>query len=111
MTASENKLWMALRNCQFENLRFRRQHGIGPFIVDFYCAEKKLVIEVDGDIHARPNAQEQDKKREAVLVNLGLRVVRYFNDDVLNNLEGVLDDLYQKLFLPPVVPLTKGDRD
>ncbi len=65
--------------------------------MDFYCPEKSLVIEVDGDTHADENQVMKDRQRETYLQSLGLRVVRYMNDDVLNNIEGVLEDLYEKL--------------
>ncbi len=97
MTSAEIRLWSRLRAKQLQGLKFRRQHGIGPYIVDFYCPEKSLVIEVDGDTHADENQVMKDRQRETYLQSLGLRVIRYMNDDVLNNIEGVLEDLYEKL--------------
>ncbi|MBX7149162.1 endonuclease domain-containing protein [bacterium] len=111
MTPAENCLWLKLRIKQFNNLKFRRQHGIGPYIVDFYCPEKSLVIEIDGDVHGLEDQVVKDNFREEYLKKLGLRIIRYCNDDVLNNIDGVMEDLYQKVILeelPPVVPLTKG---
>lgn len=100
MTRAENKLWLRLRGKQFEGVKFRRQHGIGSYIVDFYCPEKLIVVEVDGDVHAEDAVQGvRDLKRDTYLSGLGLRVIRYMNDEVLNNLEGVLEDLNTKLFL------------
>ncbi|MCP5463892.1 MAG: endonuclease domain-containing protein [Deltaproteobacteria bacterium] len=95
-TLAENKIWLELKNRKFKNLKFRRQHGIGPYIVDFYCAEKKLVIEIDGDVHAIEKQVEKDKSREKYLREQGLRVVRYFNNDIYSNLENVLEDLNKK---------------
>ncbi|MCZ6801310.1 MAG: DNA-3-methyladenine glycosylase [Nitrospirae bacterium] len=93
LTPAEKILWAKLRSKQFQAHTFRRQHGIGPFIVDFYCAEKRLVIEVDGDVHANSTNLKKDIERERYLRAIGLVLVRYTNDEVLNNLDGVLEDL------------------
>ena len=92
MTGPETRLWAKLRARQLRGLKFRRQHGIGPYIVDFYCPEQSLVIEVDGDSHA-----DADQLRDRYFQSLGLRVIRYFNDDIVKNLDGVLEDLAEKL--------------
>ena len=73
MTEPEKRLWSRLRARQFESLKFRRQHGIGPYIVDFYCPRRSLVIEVDGDTHWEKGEQLKDRKRDAYLTALGLR--------------------------------------
>ena len=86
MTTAEARLWSRLRARQCQGLKFRRQHGIGPYIVDFYCPEKSLVIEVDGDIHARQHQIVRDGRRETYLKSLGLQVIRYMNEDILKNL-------------------------
>ena len=77
MTGTETRLWSRLRARQLQELKFRRQHGIGPYIVDFYCPEQSLVIEVDGDSHADADQVVKDKQRETYLQSLGLRVIRY----------------------------------
>ena len=92
MTGPETRLWAKLRARQLRRLKFRRQHGIGPYIVDLYCPERSLVIEVDGDSHAGA-----DQLRDRYLQSLGLRVIRYFNDDIVKNLDGDLEDLAEKL--------------
>ncbi len=92
-TFAEQKIWSLVKGRRFHNLKFKRQHGIGPFIIDFFCAEKKLVIEVDGDIHAIELEKIKDLQREKYLQSLGLIILRYNNNDILNNLEGVLLDL------------------
>ena len=97
MTRAENKLWLWLRSKQFQNLKFRRQHGIGPYIVDFYCSERRLVIEVDGDVHAEEKQIAKDQERENYLKGLGLQIIRYRNNDILENLEGVMEDLFSKV--------------
>lgn len=98
MTAPESRLWSRLRARQFQGLKFRRQHGIGPYIVDFYCPEQSLVIEVDGDSrHAGADQIVKDRQREKYLRSRGLRVIRYMNDDIVKNMDGVLEDLAGKV--------------
>ena len=104
MTGPEARLWSRLRARQFQGLKFRRQHGIGPYIVDFYCPEQSLVIEVDGDSHAGAEQIMKDKQREQYLRSRGLRVIRYINDDVVKNLDGVLEDLSAKVSLGSTSP-------
>ena len=89
-TGPELKLWNAIRNRQLAGLKFRRQHAIGSYVVDFYCAAKKLVIELDGDSHNETNS-ESDRDRQCWLEQNGIRVLRFENDDVLKDLDGVLD--------------------
>ena len=79
----------------FADYKFLRQKPIADFIVDFYCAELRLAIEIDGDSHAE--SREYDVGRTAVLNALGIRVVRYTNDEVMKNLEGVYDDLARRV--------------
>jgi very-short-patch-repair endonuclease len=97
MTGPEARLWSRLRARQLQGLKFRRQHGIGPYIVDFYCPEQSFVIEVDGDSHADADQIMKDKQREAYMQSLGLRIIRYINDDIVKNLDGVLEDLVERL--------------
>lgn len=97
MTPAEIRLWSALRLRQFHGLKFRRQHGIGRYIVDFYCSERALAIEVDGDSHAEFARRVADQERDAYFRSLGLQVLRYTNTEVLENLEGVLQDLTGRL--------------
>ena len=104
MTSAETSLWSRIRAKQLQGLKFRRQHGIGPYIVDFYCPERSLVIEVDGDAHADEKQVTKDRQREKHLRSLGLQVIRYRNNDVLNNLDGVLEDLYRKVVLASTSP-------
>ena len=93
LTGPERILWQKLRARQFLQLKFRRQHGIGPYIVDFYCPERSLVIEVDGDSHADARQIQKDRFRDEYLQTTGLTVVRYSNDEIVKNLAGVLEDL------------------
>lgn len=88
-TEPEKRFWRAVRGKQM-GTKFRRQHGIGHYIVDFYCPEWKLVVELDGDSHFHPEAQTADTERDTYLQSLGLRVLRFTNHDVMQNLEGIL---------------------
>lgn len=94
-TLAEERLWQKLRNKQVLGFKFRRQHSIDRFIVDFYCGEAKLVIEVDGSIHQY--TQEQDALRQKFLESLGLRVIRFANEEVFDCVEGVLESIAGEL--------------
>ena len=94
-TDAENLMWQLLRNKRFMNLKFRRQHVIAPYIVDFFCHEIGLVIELDGSQHNMDDGKEYDAERTLFLEALGLKVVRYWNHDVLGNTEVVLEDLWE----------------
>lgn len=87
-TQPEQKLWTILRGKQL-GVKFRRQHGIGHYIVDFYSPEAKLVLEIDGDSHYNTAAQQHDVQRDAYLQRLGLRVLRFSNLEINQNLAGV----------------------
>jgi very-short-patch-repair endonuclease len=89
-TKAEQKLWRVLRNRNLEGYKFRRQHALGPFIADFYCHEARLVIEIDGENHLIRKVKEYDKWREGILRSYGLAVIRFTNDEVFRDLDGVL---------------------
>jgi len=90
-THAEALLWARLRNRQFLGLKFRRQHSIDQFIVDFYCRDAHLVIELDGRVHESMLAE--DAARSEVLVAYGLPVLRFRNDDVESDIESVLSSI------------------
>ncbi|MDV7706217.1 endonuclease domain-containing protein [Acinetobacter pittii] len=94
-TDAENLMWQLLRAKRFMNLKFRRQHVITPYIVDFYCHEIGLVIELDGGQHGSADGRAYDAERTKFLEALGLRVVRYWNNDVLGRTDVVLEDLWK----------------
>ncbi|UFP93638.1 DUF559 domain-containing protein [Gloeobacter morelensis] len=100
-TASEAILWEALRDRQLEGRKFRRQHPIGPFVVDFYCDAEQLVVEVDGPIHQEQ--QEADQKRQELLESLGLRFVRITSELVETNLPAAINTI-RSTFLPSSTP-------
>ena len=83
MTPAERKLWAYLRRSQL-GLRFRRQHAIGKFIVDFCCIKKKIIVELDGSQHL--DMQEYDESRRKYLESRGYRVTRFWNNDVMNEI-------------------------
>lgn len=93
LTPAEKLIWTKLRSKQCHLFKFRRQHAIGPFIVDFFCPEQLLVVEIDGDVHAEKTQRTKDLQRERYLRSLGLQIIRYTNHEVLNNLNGVLEHL------------------
>ena len=97
-TDAEHLMWQLLRAKRFMNLKFRRQHVIAPYIVDFYCHELGLVIELDGSQHGTDDAIEYDAERTKFLEALGLTVVRYWNYDVLGRTVVVLEDLWRVCF-------------
>ena len=99
LTPAEARLWQALRNKQLEGLRFRRQHSVGNFILDFYCPSCKLVVEVDGAIHTHQT--DYDNARTAQLTKHGYKVLRFSNEQVMNDLPQVLADIKRVALLSP----------
>ena len=90
MTEAEKRLWIHLKNEQL-GLKFRRQYSISHYIADFYSPSLKLVIELDGSGHFTPEALEYDKIREEFMNSLGIKTIRFNNNDVMTNIEGVLE--------------------
>jgi len=90
MTPAEKVLWKHIRNRKLGKLKFRRQHPIDIFIADFYCHELKLVIEIDGGIHQLPENSEYDIGRNAEMKEMGIEIIRFTNEEVLNTIEQVL---------------------
>lgn len=93
LTPAEAALWNLLRNKQLDGHRFRRQVSIENYIVDFYCAEIRLVIELDGSVHNHPTIAESDKSRDERLTDLGYTVLRFENKDVFDLTDWVLDEI------------------
>ena len=92
-TEAERLLWQRLRNRQLGGNKFRRQVTIGPFIVDFACIDACLIVEIDGGQHS----EERDAARTAFLQSKGYRVIRFWNNEVLENTEGVLQSILMEL--------------
>jgi very-short-patch-repair endonuclease len=97
LTEAEKKLWAELRNGQLGGFTFRRQHPIGPFVADFYCSSLKLVIELDGGQHTCNPNKQRDKQRTTWLRSRDIDVMRFWNNDVLNNTDGVLHSIAMRL--------------
>ncbi len=97
LTDVEQKIWYRLRQRQLKNHKFRRQQIIGRYIVDFVCLERKLIIEIDGGQHT----EECDKVRTEFLQNEGYKVLRFWNNDVLNNIDGILETILNELTISP----------
>jgi len=95
MTNAEKKLWSRLRRNKLNGLYFRRQHPFGIYILDFYCFEANLAIEIDGEIHL--TKKDYDKERTEYLVSSGLQVLRFKNEDVENRIEWVIDTISEYL--------------
>ena len=98
MTKQERKLWNILRNNQFHGLKFRRQVPIGNYVVDFVCEIHNVIIELDGSQHNELDNIENDKQRTKFLENKGYKVIRFWNNEVDNNIEGVCEVIYKTIF-------------
>jgi len=97
MTNAEKMLWERLRNRQVDGFRFRRQHPIRDFVVDFFCYEAMLAIEVDGSVHLDLTQAEKDEERTYVLSQLGIRVIRVTNQEVESDIESVISVILSEL--------------
>jgi very-short-patch-repair endonuclease len=98
-TQGEKALWRALRELKADDIHIRRQAPIGPYVADFVVFSRKLVIEIDGDIHALPDQQQHDERRTAWLRSEGFQILRYSSLEVHENLEGVVLDIRRWLGL------------
>ena len=99
LTDAEAILWSKLQRKQLHGYRFRRQHPIGSYIADFACSEAKLVVELDGATHSTAEERAHDAQREGFMQSQGWSLVRFWNADVYENLDGVLNSIFQRL--PP----------
>lgn len=110
LTDTERLLWRELRAHRFQGFKFRRQQPLGDYIVDFICFEQKLIIELDGGQHAE--AREYDRQRDAWLQERGYQVLRFWNNEVTGNLEGVLERVLMACghHPSPPPPLPQGER-
>jgi very-short-patch-repair endonuclease len=93
MTEAEELLWEKIRRRQVNGFKFRRQHAISQFIADFYCHEKRLIIEVDGGYHNQPCQAERDLQRTFELEKLGIKVLRFTNEQVENDIDKVIMEI------------------
>ncbi len=105
-TDAERLLWHLLRNRHLAGAKFRRQHPVGPYILDFYCAQARLAIELDGGQHSEAAQQRRDARRTRVLEAQGVRVLRFWNNEVLAETEAVLETIWNAL----TPTLSQGER-
>ncbi|NDK57421.1 endonuclease domain-containing protein [Pontibacter fetidus] len=92
-TVAEGELWKYLKNGQLHGRKFRRQHSIGNYILDFYCTSEKVAIELDGQVHYHNVTEQADMERDQVLKELGIKVLRFENKDVFQQLDSVLQEI------------------
>jgi imidazole glycerol-phosphate synthase subunit HisF len=96
-TQAEALLWEALRGKQVDGLKFRRQHPVSTFVVDFYSHEAQLIIELDGAIHDQPEVIQRDTMRTNVFKELGLKVIRFRNEEVINDINTVIHKIIRSI--------------
>ena len=101
LTSAEATLWKAIQRKQLDGRKFRRQHSIKNFIVDFYCPSEKLIVELDGAHHFTSAGWEQDQERDKILKDLGFKILRFENQDVFDSLENVLETIRSNFNFPP----------
>lgn len=112
LTDSEQLMWYLLRNRRLLGIKFRRQHPLPPYTLDFYSVQLQLAIEIDGSQHIN---NQQDMTRDKYLANNDIEVLRFFNNDILKNTESVLTAIYQRIeekldtSPSPSIPLPKGE--
>ncbi|MFA6150970.1 MAG: endonuclease domain-containing protein [Chitinophagaceae bacterium] len=104
LTPSEAKLWLCLKNKQLDGRRFRRQFSVGNFILDFYCPEEKIAVELDGKHHFTPEGRMIDEERDSFLHLQGIKVIRFENNRVLKQIETVLDEIKSHFVILPLPP-------
>ena len=97
---AEQRLWAQLRDRRMDGYKFRRQHALGQYIGDFVCLPARLVVEVDGDTHGNDERERLDAKRSEFFQRLGFRVIRFWNDEVFNNMDGVIEEIWNALHVP-----------
>ena len=108
-TKPEKLFWEQVARKRFMGLKFIRQHGIGPYIVDFCCRPLNIIVEIDGDSHFTKEGIASDAIRTIYLENLGYKLIRYSNEQVLDNIDGVFEDLKRQIDLLLVSSLKGGE--
>ncbi|MGD1017910.1 MAG: endonuclease domain-containing protein [Verrucomicrobiia bacterium] len=111
-TDAEKKLWQHLRNRQISGAKFRRQQSFGPYVLDFYCPESRLAIELDGGQHGETSGVARDKQRDEYLRHEGVTVLRFWNNQLFHEFEGVIEMICTTLEsrTPHPNPLPQGER-
>jgi very-short-patch-repair endonuclease len=96
LTKEERKIWNLVRNRKIINLKFFRQYGIGKYILDFYCPQIHLCLEIDGGQHSEAEDKDYDKKRTRYLQSVKIKVIRFWNNEVNQNMDGVYQKIYEE---------------
>ncbi|MDO9184829.1 MAG: endonuclease domain-containing protein [Bacteroidia bacterium] len=108
-TKAEKIVWEVIRNRKIENCKFRRQHPIDKFVAEFYCHEKKLVVEIDGEYHNKKEQIQLDEARTQVINEYGITVIRFTNEEVLNDIQSVIEKIINALKASPPIPSPNGE--
>ena len=108
MPQPEQKLWYYLRKKWLGGFKFRRQYGVGPFILDFYCPQALLAIELEGDSNFEPGAKEKDEARSHFIVSHGIKILRFTNNEIRDSLDRVLEIIQPNLNPPSHPPSERG---
>jgi very-short-patch-repair endonuclease len=116
LSDAEQKLWRALRRDQIGGLSFRRQHAVGPYVLHFYCPAIRFAVEVDGGQHNLPRERKRDQERTEWLEKKGIHLIRFWNNDVFRNFDGVLGEIVRvsealcmrRATPTPALPLSGG---
>lgn len=109
LTSAEATLWIQLKGKQLDGRKFRRQHSVGTYILDFYCPSEKLCVELDGAGHFTPKGMAYDQERTAYLNSLNIRVIRFENMEVFERMEKVLSEIKKNFRPPPTHPEAGGE--
>ncbi len=109
-TEVEKRLWYYIRDCQVDGYKFRRQHSVQQYILDFACEQAKLAIELDGGQHNAPDKLQSDARRTEELEQLGWEVLRFWNNEVIENMEGVVETIRVALTRRCRADLSRGER-
>ena len=104
-TEAEKTLWSHLKQSKLGGLKFTRQYSVGPYILDFYCPKLRLAIELDGSQHNEKDAILYDKNRESYLKSVNIKTIRFWNNEILKNIDMVLDKIYQLILKNGEPPL------
>lgn len=107
-TRAEIALWREINSRRLNGYKFRRQHSIGPFVIDFYCPAMRLAIEVDGNSHFLENVEIYEARREKFIKDFGVKMLRFTNTEVFKNRESVVEIIRGTLAAPPPTPPRKG---
>jgi very-short-patch-repair endonuclease len=110
MAKAEMILWSQLRGRRLLGKKFRRQYSVGPYSIDLYCVEARLAIELDGDSHFTPEAKVNDTERQQFIESFGIRFLRFTNQDIYENLDGVIEAIAAELQEAPPAEASRADQ-